>query len=206
MDRILKSASLIFHPLWMPFLGGLFYFMARPHHYFPASIIEAKLLAIAILNIVIPILFMVLIRRLNWIKSFSCHTLKERRLPLLCYALVLSVTCFILDHGASELFYFFLGLALSITLSLLFTFIMVKASLHLVGISSLLGFIAGLSLLYHLNVLPLISSLVFVTGLLASSRLNSGIHNKASGIVLGVFIGLVPQVLFLAAEFVSYNI
>ena len=80
MKFLLKSASYVFHPLWMPFAGSLIYFLLSPR-YFPTGVIKAKLLAIAILTLFIPVVFYFLLKNLGKAKNMFLYDVKERKWP-----------------------------------------------------------------------------------------------------------------------------
>ena len=46
MKVLLKSASYLFHPLWMPFAGTLIYFLVSPR-FIPEEVVKAKILAVS---------------------------------------------------------------------------------------------------------------------------------------------------------------
>ena len=97
MNFLLKSASYLFHPLWMPFAGSLLYFMVTPR-FFPQGVVQAKLLAVAIMTIFIPIVFFFMLRTLGKVSSHFMREVRERRWPLLFYAaLNFVILKFVLD-------------------------------------------------------------------------------------------------------------
>lgn len=188
----------------MPFLGTLFYFLFAPR-FFPLSVIEAKLFAIVILTIFIPIIFAFLLKNLKMVKSIQLKKLKERRIPLLFFALLITtINNFILQDGYPELFYFFNGILFSTGIAFILSFFKIKVSLHMIGISGLVAFIMGLSLLYGINLLVLISFLILAMGWTASSRLSEKAHSLFE-LILGFVVGVLPQVLFFIAESLHYK-
>ena len=62
----------------------------------------------------------------------------------------------------------------------------------MIGISALTVFAIGISLLYQTNILFLISFLILMNGMVAASRLQMKAHTTVE-LVLGFFIGLIPQ-------------
>ena len=190
---LLKSASYIFHPLWMPFAGTLFYFLVSPR-FFPAPIIKAKLLAIAIMTIFIPVVFFFMLKTLEKVSSHYLEEVKERRWPLVFYAaLSFVIIKFVLDSfDFPELYFFFFGIFLSTLLALLLVMANKKVSLHLMGLGGVLGFVLLLSFHFNLNMIYTISFLLAATGLTASSRLLYAAHDNKE-LVVGLILGLLPQ-------------
>lgn len=204
MKSILKLGSYLFNPLWICLLASLFYFWVTPRA-FPISIIEAKILAIAILSLFIPLIFIFLLKNVKLIKTSQLKTPKERRLVLLFFALmILTLNNFILNTKFPELYYFFFGILLSAMISFCLTFIKYKISLHSIGVSALLGFVVSLSALYSLNTINLIAFLILALGWIASSRLIEK-RNSIVEIILGFLVGGMPQILFFIAILIHYK-
>jgi hypothetical protein len=194
MKFLLKSASYIFHPIWMPFAGTLLYFLVTPR-FFPPEVVEAKLLAIAIMTIFIPIVFFLMLRTLGKVTSHFLTEVKERKWPLLFYAFLnIIIMKYVLDiFDYPELYYFFLGVFISTLLGLILVISKLKISLHMMGLAGITGFVILISLHFNLNLIFTISFLIAILGLTASSRLYYKAHSN-SELVVGLLIGLLPQV------------
>lgn len=195
MKILLKSASYIFHPLWTPFTGSLLYFILTPR-FFPEGVIKAKLLAIAIITLFIPIVFYFLLKNLGKAQSVFLKDVKERKWPLFFFLLlIIMVLKQVLNvYNYQALYYYFIGILFSTLLSYLLTWLKVKASLHMVGFTGLTVFLVALSAHYHLNLIWTISFLVLSLGLIASSRLFYKAHNYTE-LAIGFLIGLIPQLI-----------
>ncbi len=193
MKFLLKSASYIFHPLWMPFAGTLIYFLISPR-FFPDPVIKAKLLAIGIMTIFIPIVFFFMLRTLGKVSSHFLEEVKERKWPLLFYAgLDFVIMKYVLDaFDYPELYYFFLGVFTSTLAAVIMVIFKIKISLHMMGLAGLTTFLIMLSLHFNLNLVYSISFLIAVTGLTASSRLSYKAHN-GNELALGLLLGILPQ-------------
>jgi hypothetical protein len=193
MKLLLRSASFLFHPVWMPFAGTLIYFLATPR-FFPLEVIKAKLLAVAIITIFIPIVYVYMLRTLGKVKDHYLNELRERKWPLLLYAgldfVVLKYVINTFDYPA--LYYFFAGVMASSVMALFLLFAKIKASLHMMGLGALIGFLVLLSIHFHLNLVYSISFLVAITGLTATSRLFYGAHSY-SELFTGLILGILPQ-------------
>lgn len=195
MRLVLKIASFLFHPLWMSFLGSLIYFLISPR-FFPSTVIRAKLTAIAIMTIFIPIIFYFLLRTLGVVQTYFLKTSKERKWPLLFSIVLHGITIwFVLDRfDYPALFYYFVGLLLSAVLSLLLVGLKVKASLHMMGLAALASFLILLSTYFGIILVYTISFFLAITGLTASSRLHFKAHSFFE-LLLGILVGLLPQFL-----------
>ncbi|MGB7786501.1 MAG: hypothetical protein WBL27_10405 [Salinimicrobium sp.] len=193
MKFLLKSASYIFHPIWMPFAGTLAYFLVSPR-FFPEPVVKAKLLAIGIMTIFIPIVFFFMLRTLEKVSSHFLEEVKERKWPLLFYAaLDFVIMKYVLDaFDYPELYYFFLGVFTSTLAGLVMVILRIKISLHMMGLAGLTTFLGLLSLHFNLNLIYSISFLIAITGLTASSRLQYKAHT-INELLLGLLLGLLPQ-------------
>jgi hypothetical protein len=197
MQAVLRSASYIFHPIWMPFAGSLFYFLITPR-FFPLPLIKAKMLAIAITTLFIPIVFYFLLKNLGKAQSMFLGDVKERRWPLFFYNLLIGLNLYqILDpYNYPALYYFFVGILFSTLTAFLLSLLNFKISLHMIGLSGILMFVMALSIYYRINLIYSIAFIIAALGLTASSRLELKAHNWLE-LLLGFFIGILPQIIVL---------
>lgn len=195
MNFLLKSVSYVFHPVWMPFAGTLGYFLISPR-FFPQSVMKAKILAIAILTVFIPIVFYFMLQVLGKTNSHFLMDVRERKWPLLLTAFLhLLILKFILDDfDYPELYYFFLGIFMSTLTALLLVYAKKKISLHMLGLGGLTTFVILLSYHFQVNLIFTISFLIALVGLTASSRLQFKAHSHLE-LLLGLLIGILPQAL-----------
>lgn len=194
MKLLLRLASYIFHPLWMPFAGSVFYFLLIPR-FFPAEIIKAKLMAIAIITVFIPIVFYFLLKNLGKAENVFLSKVEERRWPLFFFCLLtIMVLHQILNfYNYPGLYYYFIGILLSSIFAFFLTWFRIKASLHMMGLAGLLMFTLGFCIYFHLYFIYTVAFLIVVTGLTASSRLYNKAHNS-SELIIGFLTGLIPQI------------
>ncbi len=194
MKFLLKSASYLFHPIWMPFLGTLIYFLVTPR-FFPLDIVKAKLLAIAIMTIFIPVVYFFMLKTLGKVNDHFMKEVKERRWPLFFYAgLDFIILKYVLNNfDYPELYYFFIGIMASILLALFLLLANVKASLHMTGLSGVTIFLIFLSIHFNLNLIYTVSFFIAILGLTASSRLYYKAHTM-NELAIGLVVGLLPQV------------
>lgn len=194
MKVLLKSASYVFHPLWMPFAGTLIYFIVSPR-FFPEELVKAKLLAVAIMTIFIPVVYFFMLKTLGQISSHLMAEVRERKWPLLFYAalnfIILKYVLNTFDYP--ELYYFFFGIMISTLMGLLLALFKIKASLHMTGLGGVTLFLIFLSLHFNLNLIYTVSFLVAIIGLTASSRLYYKAHTLQE-INIGLLNGMLPQV------------
>ncbi|MGW1454055.1 MULTISPECIES: hypothetical protein [Salegentibacter] len=197
MKFLLKSASFIFHPLWIPLAGSLLYFLFTPR-FFPPGVMQAKLLAIAILTVFIPVVFYFLLKNLGKAQSIFLEDVRERRWPLLFFAILITMVLnqILNAYNYAALYYFFVGILFSTLLAFTLVLFRLKASLHIMALSGLIIFLIGVSLNFQLNLTYTISFLILALGITASSRLYYKAHTY-NELLLGLFCGVIPQSLVL---------
>jgi len=195
LKRVLPLFSYIFHPIFISIYGTLLYLLVSPNvHYIPVNQIYLTLIQVSILTLLLPLSIYFLFVSLGVISSFTEASLKERRLPIALQVVLLFILIkwSVSLNSLPELYNFFLGGFLSSILVLISVLIKFKASLHMLGVSSLFSFIYALCLLYEL---PLINSVAFsiiCVGAVASSRLYMKSHTTLE-LIIGILIGIIPQ-------------
>ncbi len=121
MKKILPFFSYLFHPIFIPVYGTLFYFLFD-ENYFDGQQKLLILLQIGIITIFIPISFYFLLKSFGKVDSMMVSDLSQRKIPLiiqigLLFTLIQkSIT---LDQ-IPELYYYFLGGLISTFLALFF--------------------------------------------------------------------------------------
>ena len=110
MNIFLRSAAYIFHPLLMPLFGSALYFIFTPRFVDP-SLLRAKLVAVAIITFLIPMVFYFLLKNLRIVYSIHLSDVRERKAPLMiqCLLLLLIVKLVFNPYDNPELYYFFVG-------------------------------------------------------------------------------------------------
>lgn len=194
MQRLFRFFSFLFHPLLIPSYATLLYFAAT-HNFFYNHEIYLIFIQVLILTILLPISLFYLLRSFGLLKSKLVNK-KERRLPLAIYAVLLLI---LLRHSLAllvvpELYYYFLGCLFSLIGALALAIVNIKASIHTLGITTLVMLPIGLSAYYHIQFLGLIIFLILIAGTVATSRLMSGKHTLGE-VALGALLGMLPQIL-----------
>lgn len=97
-----------------------------------------------------------------------------------------------------ELGMLFYGTNVSLAIVYLLFSFQIKSSLHIMSLSSALGFFLLIGNVYSISTLPIAIIIILLIGILASSRLHLEAHNQKE-IYLGFFIGLFGQ-------FIAYSL
>lgn len=193
MKKILPLFSYVFHPIFIPLLGTVFYvlldtiFLTKPQYLI-------LFLQIVIITVLLPIAFFFLLRTFGKIDNIMLADISHRRIPLLLHIMLLTVliTKSITLERFPVLFFFFLGGIVSAALAFIGLYFKTKASIHIIGISALTVFIIGLSIKNETNTINLVTFFVFINGLVASSRLVMKAHTNKE-LLIGFLCGILPQ-------------
>lgn len=193
MKKVATLFSYLFHPVFTPLYGAILYFVLQDTS-LEIRQIWLVLIQIIIITIFIPIAFYYLLKSMGKINSVMASQIDERKIPLVIQAILL----FILAKDSirvdvlEELHYFFVGGLISTIISFVLLFVKMKSSLHLVGISSLTAFVIGLSISNQSNYLILISIMILLNGIIATSRLEMKAHTLKE-VIFGFCIGFFSQ-------------
>lgn len=193
--RIHKFTSAVLHPIVMPTIGILLYFIL-------SNIRLSRQQQLMILGItfvatyVMPILLLLLLKSTNLISSYKVTTINERKLPMLFMIVLFFFIGKTLNHThiTREISYLFYGTSLGLFFVYMIFITKVKTSLHLLSMGSALGFFLLFQQTHTANVLPLIIILIILSGILASSRLYLKLHTPKE-VYLGFFLGVFCQFL-----------
>ncbi len=195
MKLFLNALSYFFHPLLVPIMGTLSYFVITPK-YSPLELQSGNILPVFILTVIIPILIFFILRNLGVVSSVFLPGLTERKYPLvISLGLLLMILLKVIPNNYTiELYHFFLGLISATASCLILLFLNFKSSLHMMGMGTLLMFIVGLSIHFEINITLGISALTLATGLVATGRLYFKAHSRAE-LLIGFLIGMTSQLL-----------
>lgn len=195
LKKILPFFSYAFHPIFIPAMATLFYFFFKGMEYGNHEILFV-FFQVVVVTILIPILGFFLLRATGNIDTVMVSKIAQRKIPLLihCFLLILLIRKAITIDRYPELHFFLLGGLLSSLLALFLLFTNIKASLHMIAISSLTMFVIGLSMHFQIQSTLAIAILILLNGVVASSRLEMNAHSNKE-LIIGFFLGALPQLL-----------
>ncbi len=196
-----KLVSHIIHPIVIPIIGTIIYFIILPKHT-PEKMELLVISSIFIGTYVIPLLFLLTLKSSNVISNLQLENIQERKFPVMFFISITFLISTLLRKIPSiiELSLFFYGMTLSLIIVYLLLYAKFKASFHMVGISGLIGFFICFSFQFQINLLLLIAVLLILAGIIATSRLKLKAHNPRE-IFWGSFIGITS----VFAVFIIYN-
>lgn len=191
----------MFHPLWMPLTGVIFYFSYTPSFY-EVSFKQYLILVIAILTILLPLLFLIAMKYFDLVSSIHLPNVNERKIPILfftCIAAMIINT--VVDVYQTEyLYYFFSAIFFSGIIASILILLKFKLSLHMLGVSGLVSFaFIFMYLLGDVN-LYVLGFCFIALGWTATSRLHLKAHSFLE-LMIGAIVGILPQFYFYQAVF-----
>ena len=155
-------------------------------------------LQIIIITVLLPVVFFFLLRTVGKVDSVMLSDISQRKIPLLLQLMLFVV---LIEKGITyerftSLYFFFVGGIISTLLAFLLLFLKFKASIHMIGISSLTVFIISLSIVNEINTINTVAFFVIMNGFVASSRLVMQAHSNKE-LLIGFLCGAVPQAVLL---------
>lgn len=187
--KFYKFISVILHPIVIPTLGVLIYFILIPNRINSYQ----KFLVLGLIFVItylIPLFVLIILKKFGFIKSYQVATIKERKIPLSIMILIfyfLGNTFFKIPF-LRDLGILFFATSFGLVIVYVFFIFKLKTSLHLLSIGIASGFFLLLSALYTISFLPIILTLILVSGILASSRLYLKAHSPKE-VYFGFFLG-----------------
>lgn len=193
MKKILPVFSYIFHPIFIPLYGTIFY-AVLDNQYFTLVQYLMLFLQIIIITLLLPISFFYLLRTIGKVDSIMLSDVAQRKIPLFLQIMLFTIliTKSITLERFPNLYFFFLGGLISTFVAFLLLYLKMKASIHTIGVSALTVFIIGLSIHNEINTTNTVAFFVIVNGLVASSRLEMEAHDYKE-LVIGFLCGVIPQ-------------
>ncbi len=193
--KLAKFLSYTFHPIVIPTLTVLILFIGID----PGKGQESDLTTLAVVfffSYVIPVIVLLVLKQNGTIDSLSIPNVAQRKIPLMLGTLI-SVILYsysLLILGDLYLTFYFLGCIVSSLLLYAGQIRGFKISIHMTGISSLLGFLVMISFYSKMNLLPYIMTLILLTGLIAFSRLRLNAHTNKE-LIVGTIVGFAGQLI-----------
>ena len=191
--QIHKVISTILHPIVVPTIGVMLYFLIIPNNL--RSNHKLTILGlIFVVTYLIPLVILIIFKKINIIKSYKTESIKERKLPVAIMITLFYLLGNTLNKTSSltdlSLLFYATSFGLFI-IYLLFNF-NIKASIHLLSLGISIGFFMVLSSIYNQNFAILIIVLILLSGVLASARLHLEAHTNKE-IYIGFFIGVLSN-------------
>lgn len=185
-----KYISVILHPIVIPTVGVMVYFLMVPNNYLKEQ--KFTILSyIFLLTYIIPLFTLLLLKRIKLIKTYKTESIKERKLPvaLMLFLFYFLATSFQSYSALKDLTILFYGTSLGLFVIFLLFYLKVKTSIHMLSLGVATGFFLVLTQVYDQSFLLIIMICIFLAGLLGSSRLKLQVHNPLE-VYIGFFLGV----------------
>jgi hypothetical protein len=195
-QKLANFISWIFHPMLMPTYALLLIF--NHDAFFVLLLPERLKLVLAGLivanTLVIPLIFIWMMKKRGIISSYQLPERSERTFPFAVTALFYFATWFMMQNlGLPGVYYIFVlgGAALIIIATIINLFW--KISIHALGIGGLTGGFLAMNYQMLLDSTMLILLMIFVSGLVGYARLILNTHNQ-SQVYVGYAVGVAVMV------------
>lgn len=187
-----RFISVVLHPVFIPLLGLYVVVKADPYvlSFYPNELVSGIFMVTVICTIVMPALFIFVMRRLHLISDYHMPTHKERLVPYLgtlCFYLVAYYLFRRTNVLPAALYSMFSGILLVLSLIILIS-LRWKISSHSAGFFGLIGALCGVFSLHGISNLYLLSALILMGGMLMSARLQMQAHSL-SQVLFGAVLG-----------------
>jgi len=194
MLRFLFTAvSYIFHPLFIPLLASLAFFVTGPYRTASPGL-EDLIMPLIVLTLVLPLLAFAILFQIGAISSPISATLNERIYPLLIHIVLMAVLVYLMipTPEFEPLLYFFVGITGASLTALFLVPFRFKISLHMANMGSIWLFLIALGIHYEKNITLTIALWTFFSGMVGTARLYLRAHTRWE-VTVGMLVGIFSQ-------------
>lgn len=196
MKRFYKTVSIILHPIVVPIVTLLLYFIFDKNNFYTSKIKLVILALVFVTTYIIPLLLLLLFKKLKLTKSFNPRSIKERKFPVIVMVIIFYITGNILKYKLHmmEFAILFYATTLSLILIYIYFYFKIKASTHLMslGISTSIFIIFGI--IYSEKYILIVIGYILCSGILANARLHLETHTSKE-VYLGYLFGFISPFL-----------
>jgi hypothetical protein len=193
--KFYKFISVILHPVVIPTIGCILYFLLLPNVNISSEYKLSLLSLVFISTYLVPVVLLVLLKKLKLIQSFKTETIKERKLPVA----VMIVLFYLLGNtlSSTSLFYDIGILFHATSLGLFIIYILFsfnfKTSIHLLSLGVATGFFLVMYNKHSPIFIVYVILFMFMSGILANARLHLNAHTSKE-VYTGFILGLITPV------------
>lgn len=204
-----RIISVLFHPLLFPTYGVLLILLCNPnmYGYFGEKVHVIWLIVVFAPTFLFPVVWMLMMKRLQMIQSLELNEAKERIIPFVACATFYLWTMWMFKPNAemkipSNLLVFYMMGGASLSLFLLFFInIFFKVSIHAAGAGNILGLLLPLIRYSTYDLRILLVVVILAAGVIGTARLILNAHTPRE-IFTGYFVGFTGQ--FASFTFVPF--
>lgn len=188
--------SYVFHPVFMPLVMTIALYKLAPLSF--AGIAPADMkkwtAAIGINTVMFPLLTILLLKGVGFIKSIQMHDIKDRIIPLIATMIFYFWAYLVVKNVQAPLILrtLIMGSYLGIIVLFLVS-IFYKVSMHTTAAGGMLGILIVLMLIGPINMQVPLFVAVVIAGLMGTARLILKAHTAAQ-VWLGYVLGIIPMI------------
>jgi len=206
MRLLAKFLSVLFHPLLFPSYGALLVIATNPNLYgqFGDRVHIVWLIVTFALTFVFPVVWMLMMKKLEMIESLQVERAKERIVPFIATATFYLWCTWMFKPSATMkippnqlIFYMMLGASLAVFFSFIIN-IFSKVSLHGVGAGSLVGLLLVMNRYSTYDLRMALVLVILMAGIIGTARLLLDAHTPRQ-VFMGYVVGFTGQ-------FIAYTI
>ncbi|PWG05545.1 hypothetical protein [Polaribacter aquimarinus] len=183
------------HPIVIPTIGVLLYFILVPNR-FDSNQKLTVLGFIFVTTYIIPLIILILFKRLKLIKSFKAESIKERKIPIAMMIVLFYLLGNTLDYtpNLSDLGLLFYATSFGLAIIYVLFIFKFKTSIHLLSLGISVGFFLILHTKYSKSFTIVIIISLLLSGLLASARIHLKAHTQKE-VYIGFFLGFIAPII-----------
>jgi hypothetical protein len=187
-----KISSYLFHPIFMTIIGVFIIFNSGIYSTgIPTQFSHYVYLMVFLCNVLLPLTLISSLIIFKKIKNEIIEEKQERLIPLIFTTICFYFCYYMVSRlSPSVIINLFLGSAVVVLVAVLIITVFWKISMHLAGIGGITGLTLFLIHFYNADILLILSILILITGIVATSRLALGSHSIFQ-LIGGYFLGLV---------------
>lgn len=190
-----KIISTILHPIVIPTIGVMLYFLLISNNFMG----DQKFMVLSVVFIftyLVPLLILILFKKLRIIKNYQTESIGERKLPVALMVALFYILGNTMDKAPNlrDLGLLFYATGIGLLIIYILFFFKVKASIHLLSLGLTAGFFMVLSSIYSQSFLIVIMVIFLLSGILASARLHLKMHTTKE-IYIGFFLGVFTPII-----------
>ncbi len=195
-DKFAQFLSVVFQPVFIPIYSVLIVFNSDTHLAFVVpQAVQTFIYIVLMLNmVVLPMISLIYFKKKGIITDFYIRDAKERFMPFMMVLAFHASTYYLFQMDdlnlPSVIPNMILGGAIGISLCMVIN-VKWKISIHMLGMGSIVGLLVGLTMRYQSALLPIILSIIVISGLVGYARLRLYAHTSGqvyAGFTLGVLV------------------
>ena len=195
MERFYKTISVILHPIVVPTICILIYFMLVATS-FDKDQKLGLLGLIFVSTYIIPLIILILFKKLKLIKTFNAESIKERKLPIAMMIVLFYLlgNNFFKIEEMEVIGLIFYATSLGLTFIYFFSAFNLKVSIHLLSLGISTSFFIVLGFIESQNFSIFVIVNILLAGILGNARVHLKAHSQRE-VYLGFIFGILSPLI-----------